>query len=207
MKNKFIILLSVAVVGLTPITASADDVARSVTDVADMQTGYVTADIGLNVREEPNTDCEIVDALPYAEEVRYVPINDEWGQTEDGDYICITYVDDEEPEPLKVGTNSESGTQGAYIGKFKITHYCACSKCCGKSNGITATGTHATAGRTIAADPSVLPYGSKVMINGHIYTVEDCGGGVGGSHIDIFCSSHSEALQKGTYYTDVYWAE
>lgn len=91
------------------------------------------------------------------------------------------------------------------LGKFRITHYCSCSRCCGKwANGITATGTTAEAGRTIAVNPSQIPYGSKVVINGHVYTAEDCGGGIGSNCIDIYVNSHSEALQKGMYYTEVY---
>lgn len=89
-----------------------------------------------------------------------------------------------------------------YIGDFKITHYCVCSKCCGKSPtnptyGITATGTLATAGRTIAVDPRKIPYGSKVVIDGHTYIAEDCGGLIKGNKIDICVSSHTEAYQKG----------
>lgn len=92
-----------------------------------------------------------------------------------------------------------------YIGDFKITHYCICSKCCGKSPsskgyGITATGTRATPGRTIAVDPRKIPYGTKVVINGHTYTAEDCGGAIKGNKIDILVSSHSEALSKGVKY-------
>ena len=86
------------------------------------------------------------------------------------------------------------------LGTFKITGYCPCSSCCGKSNGITASGKRATAGRTIAADTSKLPMGTKVVINGHTYTVEDVGGGVRGNHIDMFFSSHSAALQWGVRY-------
>ena len=89
-----------------------------------------------------------------------------------------------------------------YIGDFKITHYCVCSKCCGKSStnptyGITATGTLATAGRTIAVDPRKIPYGSKVVIDGHTYIAEDCGGLIKGNKIDICVSSHTEAYQRG----------
>lgn len=91
------------------------------------------------------------------------------------------------------------------LGNFRITHYCSCSRCCGKwANGITATGTTAEAGRTIAVNPSQIPYGSKVVINGHVYIAEDCGGGIGSNCIDIYVNSHSEALQKGMYYTEVY---
>ena len=92
------------------------------------------------------------------------------------------------------------------LGTFKITGYCPCSSCCGKSNGITASGKRATAGRTIAADTSKLPMGTKVVINGHTYTVEDVGGGVRGNHIDMFFSSHSAALQWGVRYVEVFVA-
>lgn len=89
-----------------------------------------------------------------------------------------------------------------YIGNFKITHYCICKKCCGKSPshpyyGITATETRATPGRTIAVDPRKIPYGTKVIIDGHTYIAEDCGGAIKGNRIDICVASHSEALQKG----------
>ena len=39
-------------------------------------------------------------------------------------------------------------SNGASLGQFKISAYCHCSKCCGKSDGITATGAKATANRT-----------------------------------------------------------
>ena len=91
-----------------------------------------------------------------------------------------------------------------YMGRFKLTAYCACSKCCGKSDGITATGTKAKQGRTIAVDPKKIPYGTKVVINGHTYVAEDCGGSIKNNRIDIFFNSHKEALQFGVQYADVY---
>lgn len=91
-----------------------------------------------------------------------------------------------------------------YMGRFKLTAYCACSKCCGKSDGITATGTKAKQGRTIAVDPKQIPYGTKVVINGHTYVAEDCGGSIKNNRIDVFFNSHKEALQFGVQYADVY---
>ena len=85
---------------------------------------------------------------------------------------------------------------------YKITAYCACSKCCGKTNGITASGTKATAGRTVAAS-SKFAFGTKLNIGGQIYTVEDRGGAINGNRIDIYVSSHSEALQWGVKYLPV----
>lgn len=85
---------------------------------------------------------------------------------------------------------------------YKITAYCPCSKCCGKTTGRTASGTKATAGRTVAAS-SKFAFGTKLNIGGHIYTVEDRGGAINGNKIDIFVNSHSEALQWGVRYLPV----
>lgn len=91
------------------------------------------------------------------------------------------------------------------LGEFGLSAYCACSACCpGYADGITATGTKATEGRTIAVDPRVIPYGSKVIINGHEYIAEDCGGVIKGNRIDIFFDSHSAALDFGRQTAEVY---
>ena len=95
---------------------------------------------------------------------------------------------------------SKAATTGGQI--YKITAYCSCSKCCGKSTGYTASGTKATAGRTVAASGK-FAFGTKLNINGHIYTVEDRGGAINGNKIDIFVSSHSEALAWGVRYLPV----
>lgn len=85
---------------------------------------------------------------------------------------------------------------------YKITAYCSCSKCCGKSTGRTASGTRATAGRTVAAS-SKFAFGTKLNIGGHIYTVEDRGGAISGNRIDIYVNSHAAALQWGVKYLPV----
>ena len=86
---------------------------------------------------------------------------------------------------------------------FTITYYCPCEQCCGKSDGITASGTIATEGRTIAVDPDVIPLGTTVTIEGHDYIAEDIGGAIKGLHIDIFTSSHETALQLGKHEAEV----
>ena len=93
----------------------------------------------------------------------------------------------------------KDSSSGEYLGHFKLTAYCPCVKCCGKSDGITASGTKATAGRTVAMGG--VPLGTKISINGKVYTVEDRGTVYG--HVDIFFNSHSEALQFGKRYADV----
>ena len=96
-------------------------------------------------------------------------------------------------------TSSASSTGGTV---YKITAYCSCSKCCGKTNGRTASGTTATAGRTVAAS-SKFAFGTKLNIGGHVYTVEDRGGAINGNKIDIFVNTHAEALQWGVRYLNV----
>ena len=93
------------------------------------------------------------------------------------------------------------------LGEFTITHYCACSRCCGKSDGVTATGTQATAGRTIAVDPEVIPLGTEVIIDGQSYIAEDTGGAIKGNKIDIFCESHEEAINRGRITREVFVKE
>ena len=99
-------------------------------------------------------------------------------------------------------TGEKCDVSGKKVGVYKITGYCGCSRCCGKATGRTASGTRATAGRTVAAS-SGLPFGTKVKINGHVYTVEDRGGAIRGKKIDIYFSSHSQALAWGVRYMPV----
>lgn len=92
------------------------------------------------------------------------------------------------------------------MGTFEITYYCRCAECCGKSNGITATGTNAQVNRTIATDPNKIPYGTKVKINGIEYVAEDTGGAIKENKIDIFVETHQEAVQRGVDYEEI-WIE
>ncbi len=91
-----------------------------------------------------------------------------------------------------------------YLGPFIITAYCPCKDCCGKTDGITASGKKAVANHTIAADPSVLPIGTEVLIDGQVYTVEDTGSAIKSNHIDIYFDSHEDATNYGKREKDVY---
>lgn len=89
-----------------------------------------------------------------------------------------------------------------FLGEYTLTAYCPCTRCCGKSDGITATGTLAAEGRTIAVDPRVIPYGSHVLLiwpdgTQRTYIAEDCGSGVTGSRVDVFFSDHETARVFG----------
>ncbi len=103
--------------------------------------------------------------------------------------------------------------------KILVTGYCNCGACCGwrrnwwrlgraeydygpqkgkpKRVGITARGTKARHG-TIAADPTVLPFGTRLWVPGYgLGVVEDVGGAIKGRHIDLWFPSHPAARQWG----------
>ena len=102
------------------------------------------------------------------------------------------------------------------LGEFKLTAYCSCEKCCGKwalnrpkdENGkdivYGSTGAILVAGTSIAVDPSVIPYGSQVEINGHTYIAQDTGGAIKGNRIDVYFDNHQDALNFGVQYAEVF---
>ena len=105
-----------------------------------------------------------------------------------------------------VNTGYSDVGQWKSLGTFKITHYC-CEKyphiCNAGAPYKTATGTSPHVGGC-AVDPSVIPLGSYVKINGVVYHAEDTGGAIKGNRIDLVTETHQEALDKGTYKTQVF---
>ena len=84
------------------------------------------------------------------------------------------------------------------------TAYCPGECCCGEwADGITATGTRAEEGRTVAVDPEVIELGSTVIIDGAQYIAEDIGGAIKGNRIDVFHEYHSDAVIFGVQEIEV----
>ena len=94
-----------------------------------------------------------------------------------------------------------------YLGEFLLTAYCPCPICCGKwsnmVNPVTASGNPAVAGWSIAAPPR-FAFGTKIMIDGHIYSVEDRGSAIQGNHFDVYHNTHEEALKFNMRTTSAY---
>ena len=66
-----------------------------------------------------------------------------------------------------------------------------------KAIGITSSGTEARRG-TLAADISRYPFGTRVEIPGYGFgRVEDTGSAIKGDHMDLWFSSHEDALRWG----------
>ena len=113
----------------------------------------------------------------------------------------LTNVDYDAPVP-ETGTGGITG-EPMYTLEVDVTHYCACSLCCGENAaGITASGKPVAEG--MVAMSSYYPFGTKIEINGVMYTVEDRGGsGIENDihRVDIYVPDHQQALRLGRYTT------
>lgn len=182
------------------------------------ETLYVNVKSGVNVRESYTTESNKVKGLIYGSKVTVTEKLDNWGKIGENQWVLLDNFSTTKPvieEPKKeTKTNNNNGdnksnnvstNESTGWVKFTASSYCFCSKCCGKTTGTTASGTKATAGRTVAMSSS-YPFGTKVLIktssgkilnNGNPYIVEDRGGAIKGNKIDIFQNSHQEALNFG----------
>lgn len=68
----------------------------------------------------------------------------------------------------------------------------------GNGDGVTSIGKIPREGRTVAVDPDIIPYGTKLTINGESgYVAEDTGGDIRGYRLDIFMDDYSRAIKFG----------
>ena len=117
-------------------------------------------------------------------------------------------------EEMNYCDQSSSATQipaGESLGAVVTTGYCNCSLCCGQwAGGHIASGTVPKANHTLAVDahsPKV-PMGTKIVMNGKTYKVEDTGNFARyGTDFDIYFGSHAEALAWGKRKVEAYLAE
>jgi len=120
------------------------------------------------------------------------------------------------PEPYAYPAPEPAVGEFISLGIFELTAYCLCARCCGIwsaehpsriGTGFvqrSASGTIPQAGRTIAVDTSVIPFGTYVKINGHVYIAEDRGGAIRGNKIDILKPDHETAMRFGRQRAEVF---
>jgi 3D (Asp-Asp-Asp) domain-containing protein len=100
---------------------------------------------------------------------------------------------------------------GESLGQVVTSGYCNCPICCGKwSGGPTASGVYPKAEHTIAVDAShpFVPMGTRVIMNGVEYTVEDTGAfDRYGVQFDVYYDNHSAASAHGHQTLEAYLAD
>ena len=90
------------------------------------------------------------------------------------------------------------------MGEFKCTAYCPCCDCSEGYDDSTATQKTAKPRHTIAVDPDVIPFGTRILIGDTVYTAEDCGAGITGDEIDIYMDDHEATEKFGVKHLHVY---
>lgn len=142
-------------------------------------------------------ESEAEDTYDTYEEDGYGESYDDY---EDSAHEEDSYEDHEESADPETESETSSSGQGTYLGNFTLTAYCNCAQCCGTAGNLTASGTVPTAGRTVAM--AGVPFGTQLLINGNVYTVEDLGTPYG--HVDVFFNDHASALAFGLQSAEVY---
>lgn len=108
--------------------------------------------------------------------------------------------------PHQMEPMAEAVPQMAYAGEYTIVAYCVEQHphICG-GNPTTKSGEPVSPGVTVAADPAVLPLGSRIYIEGiGERVVQDTGGAIRGQKIDLAVESHQEAVGWGVQSREVW---
>ena len=108
-------------------------------------------------------------------------------------------------------TETRTVRVGESLGQVVTSGYCSCPICCGQwSGGPTASGAYPTANHTIAVDASnpFVPMGTKVVMNGVEYVVEDTGNFARyGVQFDVYYGDHASASAHGHQTWEAYIAD
>lgn len=108
----------------------------------------------------------------------------------------------EKPTPAPVQKEAQPASTGSEAsGKEMTVTATAYTAYCNGCSGVTATGIDLRSNpgmKVIAVDPSVIPLGSKVYVEGYGTAIAgDTGGAIKGNKIDIFMPDKSAATQFG----------
>lgn len=108
-------------------------------------------------------------------------------------------------------TETRTVRVGESLGQVVTSGYCNCSICCGVwSGGPTASGVYPTSNHTIAVDASnpFVPMGTKIIMNGVEYVVEDTGNFARyGVQFDVYYGDHASASAHGHQTWEAYIAD
>ena len=145
------------------------------------------------IYEEVYHDGKLVSRVVDKEIIREEPVNKIVTKGTGTSYVVSS---SNSSQKLSISNSSNSNVKGDKM-IVSATAY--------SGDSITATGTRPRWG-TIAVDPRIIPYGTKVYIPkfNMTFVAEDCGGGIKGNRIDIFMNSSSACYNWGVRSIDIY---
>lgn len=179
--------------------------------------GKITAD-KLNIRTGPSIEDEIIGTKKKDDKITIVNAYENgWYKiklsNKNTGYVCGKYVktmaenkhdysnlNKKESNLQEISTDNEKDSDSSKeASSLNVVKAMTVSATAYAGDSITSTGKKPKVGRTIAVDPSVIPYGTKVYIPAlkGTYIAEDCGGAIKGNKIDIFMASESQCKSWG----------
>lgn len=157
--------------------------------------GYVSGD-KVNFRKGPSTDSERYKLLSKNTRITILGYEGEWTKIKTNNVVGYVYSDyiNKDNVDIEAINIDESKTIAMDV---KATAY--------SGDGITSTGNVPMWG-TVAVDPSIIPYGSRVYIPelDKVFVAEDCGSAIKGNRIDIFMDSEQSCNQWGVKDITIY---
>lgn len=138
---------------------------------------WVSAHNGLNVREQPSQDAQIVAVLPFGTEVRG-SMRGSWLETAEG-FLSAAWLSEEDPR----GEFQQAG-------EWRITAYY-------ETGMATASGEYPEV--NVTAAHNTLPFGTEIYVDGlGFWTVEDRGpASMGTEWCDLYLGDYATCVQFG----------
>ena len=145
----------------------------------------------VNFREKGNLDAKVYYTLDKNENIQIISKEDEWTKVIHDNktgYVYSKYISEKDSAEQNIDYKTMNVTATAYAG-----------------DTITSTGTTPKWG-TIAVDPKVIPYGTKIYIPkfDKVFIAEDTGSAIKGNKIDIFMDTEEHCNKWGVKKIDIY---
>lgn len=191
MKRRLIMTATTLAILFTPIVNINSYATENTTiNMENTENGYINANT-VNFREEPSLDSKIHYTLDKNDDVNIVSYEEDWVKVVHNDkvgYVHSKYVSEDSSKETSVEYTQMNVKATAYAG-----------------DTITSTGTTPKWG-TIAVDPEVIPYGTKVYIPefDKVFIAEDTGSAIKGNKIDIFMDTEAHCNEWGVRDIEIY---
>lgn len=199
MKRKILITLTtVSLLFTINMKSFADEIKNTQTNISNEQSvtsGYINT-ISVNFRKEPSLDSSVYYTLDKMDKVDIIEKEGDWAKIrkdEKTGYVYTKYVS-EKKDDIEVSSMSLENSNKMNV---KATAYAG--------DVITSTGTVPKWG-TIAVDPTIIPYGTKVYIPkfDKVFIAEDTGSAIKGNKIDIFMDTQDDCKAWGVKDLEIY---